>query len=84
MTHEKRAQCRYNSTTARRPQYLRSMFLIYFKEANVVFFGFIVLALGVERCKLHRRIAIRAILIVGTAIRDDIELYLHFYNNSLC
>jgi solute carrier family 13 (sodium-dependent dicarboxylate transporter), member 2/3/5 len=38
----------------------------YFKEANVVFLGGLILALGVEQSKLHRRIALRVILIVGT------------------
>lgn len=35
-------------------------------EANVVFFGGVVLALGVERSNLHRRIALKVILTVGT------------------
>jgi len=39
---------------------------VYFQESNVVFFGGVVLALGVERSNLHRRIALRVILTVGT------------------
>ena len=39
---------------------------LYFKESNVVFLGGVVLALGVERSNLHRRIALSVILIVGT------------------
>lgn len=42
---------------------------LYFKESNVVFFGGVVLALGVERSNLHRRIALKAILTVGTNTR---------------
>lgn len=38
---------------------------LYFKESNVVFLGGVVLALGVERSNLHRRIALRVILTVG-------------------
>ena len=37
----------------------------YLKESNVVFFGSVVLALGVEKSNLHRRIALRIMLIVG-------------------
>ena len=39
---------------------------LYFKESNVVFLGGVVLALGVERSNLHRRIALSVILTVGT------------------
>ena len=39
---------------------------LYFQESNVVFFGGVVLALGVEKSNLHRRIALRVILTVGT------------------
>lgn len=39
---------------------------VYFKESNVIFLGGVVLALGVERSNLHRRIALRVILTVGT------------------
>ena len=38
---------------------------LYFKEANVVFFGGVLLAMGVERSNLHQRIAFRVILIAG-------------------
>ncbi len=39
---------------------------LYLQESNVVFFGGVVLALGVEKSNLHRRIALRVILTVGT------------------
>lgn len=39
---------------------------LYIKESNIVFFGGVVLALGVERSNLHRRIALRVILTFGT------------------
>lgn len=42
------------------------MCALYFKESNVVFLGGVVLALGVERSNLHRRIALSVILTVGT------------------
>ncbi|KZS09487.1 I'M NOT DEAD yet protein [Daphnia magna] len=39
---------------------------LYIKQSNIVFFGGVVLALGVERSNLHRRIALRVILTFGT------------------
>lgn len=39
---------------------------LYVKESNIVFFGGVVLALGVERSNLHRRVALKVILTVGT------------------
>lgn len=38
----------------------------YFKGSNVVFFCGVALALGVEQCKLHKRVALKALLLVGT------------------
>ena len=38
---------------------------LYLKESNIIFFGGVVLALGVEKSNLHRRIALRVILTVG-------------------
>ncbi len=55
---------------------------LYFKEANVVFFGGVVLALGVERSNLHSRIALRAILIVGTNPRWY-YIFAYLYNNNI-
>ena len=55
---------------------------LYFKEANVVFFGGVVLALGVEKSNLHRRIALRAILIVGTNPRWY-YIFAYLYNNNI-
>ncbi|KAI9556377.1 hypothetical protein GHT06_018951 [Daphnia sinensis] len=39
---------------------------LYIKQSNIVFFGGVVLALGVEKSNLHRRIALRVILTFGT------------------
>ncbi|CAL8124065.1 unnamed protein product [Orchesella dallaii] len=39
----------------------------YFKETNVMFFGGLVLALAVEYCNLHRRIALKVMTIVGSS-----------------
>lgn len=39
---------------------------LYIKESNIIFFGGVVLALGVEKSNLHRRIALRVIMTVGT------------------
>ena len=38
----------------------------YFKGSNVVFFCGVALALGVEQSNLHRRVALRSLLLVGT------------------
>lgn len=38
----------------------------YFKETNVMFFGGLVLALAVEYCNLHRRIALRVMTVAGS------------------
>lgn len=38
----------------------------YIKEANIIFFGGVVMALAVEKSKLHRRLALKVMLIVGS------------------
>jgi len=38
----------------------------YFKETNVMFFGGLVLALAVEHCNLHRRIALKVMTVAGS------------------
>ena len=45
------------------------VYALYFNGANVVFFGGVFLALGVEKSGLHRRVALRALLSVGTQPR---------------
>lgn len=43
--------------------------MMYFKETNVMFIGGIILALAVEFCNLHKRIALKVITIVGCSHR---------------
>lgn len=40
--------------------------ITYLKEANMMFFGGLVIAIAVEHCNLHKRIALRVMMICGT------------------
>ena len=41
----------------------------YLKETNLMFMSGIIVALAVEHCNLHRRIALNVLNIVGTSPR---------------
>ena len=45
----------------------------YFSESNVVFFCGVILAIGVEQSQLHQRLALKALLLVGTHPKWYIE-----------
>lgn len=41
----------------------------YLKETNMMFISGIVVAIAVEHCNLHKRIALNAMLLIGTSPR---------------
>jgi len=43
--------------------------VLYMKEINMMFVGGIMLAISIEYCNLHRRIALRVLVLVGGGAR---------------
>jgi sodium-dependent dicarboxylate transporter 2/3/5 len=41
----------------------------YLKETNLMFISGIIVAIAVEHCNLHKRIALNTILLIGTSAR---------------
>ena len=41
----------------------------YLKETNMMFISGIIMAIAVEHCNLHKRIAINVMMIIGTSVR---------------
>ena len=59
----------------------------YLKETNLMFISGIIVAIAVEHCNMHKRIALRVLLSIGTSPRmlmfvfsriHNIEMHVHF------
>ena len=45
------------------------MCMAYMKESNMMYLGGLVVALSIEYCNLHKRIALRVLMLVGSSPR---------------
>lgn len=43
--------------------------MAYFKETMLMFIGGMIIALSVEYCNLHKRIALKVISVIGCSLR---------------